>query len=402
MNIRQVFNYADGGDIFSLRHSQGIEKMAFSESALIPSGGATLTSHIRQLFNKPDSYNGRIGAHPDFLNLRDGEEKKQYVVSVFADIQGSTNLVFKYDLPTVRVIKNRILSVAIEFFQGCDGHVHRLQGDAIFAYFGDSENSISDSVINALNACTLLQAYINEHLRSQFEDNGIDPIKLRVGIDLGYDVDVLWTKYGIRDCYEITTTSLHTDLASKLQNKCSVNKIMIGEKVREHLDLPDEFVSIKTKIKNGAKTEQRYIVDRHDFRYKMYQFEWEKYIVGFSFYKPEGIFQDLSLVCKYGDSTDILVEYISNSKSIEKEKLLRFSISGLRDFENYDIEWRVFNRGVEATTSGEQEFEMTNSRGHLYCPQSTCYKGHHYMRCTLYRNNIIVGQEYFGVFVNQE
>lgn len=192
MSISDIFKASDGGNIFSYANTNIMELKHFSESySLAPTGDETLTQRIRDLLNKPNQYNDKIGFHPDFYDVAEGEERKQHVVSVFADIQGSTNLVFKYDLSTVRKIKNRILTTAIEIFQGCDGHVQRLQGDAIFAYFGDQQNVISDTVVNALNACTILQSYINDYLKYQFDEIGVDPIKLRIGLDLGYDDDIL-------------------------------------------------------------------------------------------------------------------------------------------------------------------------------------------------------------------
>ncbi|WZL80724.1 hypothetical protein QBE53_13050 [Vallitaleaceae bacterium 9-2] len=401
MYLNELFNIADGGSIFSFDLEHGIEKRAFSESALVPRLGKSVTEHIRTLLNKSGEYNERIGTHPDFLEMSEGEEVNQYVISVFVDIQGSTNLAFKYDLSKVRMIKNRILSIAIEIFQGCDGHVHRLQGDAIFGYFGDRASTISNAVINALNACSILQAYINEHLKIQFEQEGIEPIKLRVGLDLGYDKDVLWSKYGIRDCSETTTTSLHTDLAAKLQGKCSANKIMIGQNILTHLDIPEEFISIKKKQVDGEIKSDRYIVNRNELRYKMFQFEWEKYIRTFSFVPKNDIFSNIELQCKYGEDSNNLEDYIANSKSIKKGIDLKFSILGLDNFEDYDIEWSVINRGIEASNSESGlEFEVERYRGVLYCLETTAYKGHHYMQCTIRHNNIIVGRDKFGIYVN--
>lgn len=404
MKINDIFKSSDGGNIFKFAHLSSLELKNLQESTLlIPQGDENLTQKIRDLLNKSHEYNDKIGFHPDFHDMNEEEERKQYVVSVFADIQGSTNLVFKYDLSTVRKIKNRILTTAIEIFQGCDGHIHRLQGDAIFAYFGDKQNVISDTVVNALNACTILQTYINDYLRDQFILSDVDPVKLRIGIDLGYDDEVMWSKYGIKDCCEITTTSLHTDLAAKLQSNCSVNKIMIGENIVSHIDIPDEFLSIKTKKSGDNLIEKKYIIERSDFKYRMFQFEWEKYMRSFDFYQHEDIFSKIKLNCRYGTNKDYQFKYVSNSQTLPKHMELMFSIEGLFDMRNIDIEWTVINRGCEANDAGEDiSFEMTSQRGMVYCPQSTKYTGHHYMRCIIRRSGEEIGCRMFGVYVHND
>ncbi|MDN8971993.1 adenylate/guanylate cyclase domain-containing protein, partial [Staphylococcus aureus] len=84
-------------------------------------------------------------------------------------------------------------------------------------------------------------------LKKFFESENLEPLKIRIGIDFGDDSSVLWSKYGIDGINEITSTSIHTDLASKLQNKAPSNKIMIGENINKYLDIPTKFRSIKTE-----------------------------------------------------------------------------------------------------------------------------------------------------------
>ncbi len=103
----------------------------------------------------------------------------------------------------------------------------------------------ADAIIDALNASTFLQFYVSNNLKKTFEQMGLPPIKIRIGIDFGDDDKVLWTKYGIMNCSKTTTTSIHTDLAAKLQSEAFSNRTMIGDNIVTYLDLPTEFFQTK-------------------------------------------------------------------------------------------------------------------------------------------------------------
>jgi len=402
MDIKGIFEAFDGGNVFNLTTNKE-RSILFKAAGLTATTGQTLTEKIRNEMGKTNEYNEKIGWHPDFEYLDYGESENHYIVNVFADIQGSTNLVFKYDLETVKEIKSKILSTAIEIFQAFDGNIHRLQGDAIFTYFGGKNQRISDAIIDSLNAATILQVYINEYLKEQFASLGIDPVKVRIGIDLGYEDDVLWSKYGIKNCSEITTTSLHTDLAAKMQSVCSVNKIMIGENVKVHLDLSEELISVKEKQVNGTRVKVPYIIKNDQFRYRMWHFDWQKYFQSFHLYVKNNILNDISLHCKADIDKNGLYsdEYISNAQSLSKGVNLKFCISGLTNLYNTDVIWRVKNNGSESLEAGAIDFEMQDYRGKIYCEQSTAYVGHHYMECTVKRENQVLFHKFFGVYVNE-
>lgn len=196
---------------------------------------------LRSLFGKENSiFSTSIGTHPDFID-KSKLPCYQYICSLFLDISGSTKLGLKFPLSKVRLYKNAILTTAIEIFQAFDGHIHRLQGDAVFAYFGHKKMKISDAIINALNAASLMQSYNKHTLSKFFEENDLPPLKIRIGIDIGDNNEVLWSEYGIGNVTEVTSTSIHTDLAAKLQSKSPKNKIMIGENIYKYLDLSNQF-----------------------------------------------------------------------------------------------------------------------------------------------------------------
>lgn len=378
--------------------------------------GNNLKENLKKYFNKNKLFSESIGAHPDFKDINNRVEK-HYITSVFVDIKGSTKLatIKGLSLEEVREIKDKILTAAITVFQVFDGHIHRLQGDAIFAYFGNKNKNKSDSIIDALNATTILQYVFKEHISKLFSEMGMPDIKIRTGIDFGDDDKVLWSKYGIKECTEITTTSIHTDLAAKLQHKAGSNKIMIGDNIREFLDLPEEFYSVKKISLNGEEKEEKYILEHKDYSYKMWEFNWEKYLEKFPQISPKVLLPMTKLI--YNSEKDYEVKcfykieeksdwerYERNSSAIPKKSKLKFSI----EFKDLNLQslsktiiWEVNNRGKEAEIEGETIFETKTLVGRDFeCEQATAYKGHHYMRVKIMsKDKRIIAEDYFGIYV---
>jgi adenylate cyclase len=362
---------------------------------------------LRKLVGKTRKYSEEIGTHPDFEHLETGQTENGYAVTVFIDIKGSTKLATKLPLEDVRYLKNAIIKTAIGIFHAFDGHIHRIQGDAVMAYFRRNDLSKAQCIVDALNAATFLQAYITQELSPFFESQGYFPLKIRVGVDYGDDPVVLWSKYGILNCSEITTTSLHTDLAAKLQAEASANGVMIGDNVIKYLDFPEEFYNVRTHQENGQRVEDLYILDTGNVRYRMWQFDWSTYSKRFAvlgedtesvysspehfrircWHKPFGV-QSFSDEC------------FPNATVVPKQHDLKFVLETTPGVVYDDVEWFVINRGSEAAAEDRLQYEMTKYRGERSCLQTTQYKGHHYMRCTLYHENRIVAREHFGIYIS--
>lgn len=376
-----------------------------------------LKNEIRRFVGKVQRYPEEIGVHPDFKYLEEGQTENHYIVSVFIDIKGSTKLATFLELEEVRRIKNNILITAIQVFQALDGHIHRLQGDALFAFFGRKDMKKSNAIIDALNAVTFLQFSFHKILSKRFEEAGFPEIKIRSGIDFGDNDKVLWSKYGIQNCHEITTTSLHTDLAAKLQSKAGANKVMIGDNVREYIDLPEEFYSKKQVQKNYEKVYEDYIINYNEFRYRMWEFNWEKYLNRFinmdknsnlpakyQYISPN----DYIVECSYKlPNENNYIKYPQNALALPKGTRLKFHIKFISPYLinlPKNIVWEVNNRGHEAEDSCDDlTFEMKGYKNKEICYQETAYKGHHYMRVIIKdRMNRIIGEDYFGLYICDE
>lgn len=244
------------------------------EKRLLPS----LADFAREVGLTPN-FEQRLGLHPDFSHLKHSESlEDHYIVSMFVDIKGSTNLFKKYTARTVWIITNTIQRAAIHTCLIFGGYVHRLQGDGLFVYFGGKSMAPELAVKRALQFSSVLTYFVKEDLKNLFIEQGIENIYTRIGIDLGYDRDVVWGMAGIGEISEVTTCSLHTSLASKMQGSAVSNGIVVGDYVKKETPLLNEYYS-PVCARTGSEND-RYIfrIPDEGFYYTQYDFNWLKFL----------------------------------------------------------------------------------------------------------------------------
>lgn len=257
-------------------YSNYFEGTNFIEKAYVSSN----LSPLKQYFPNTTSPK-KLGEHPDFNYLKQYENKteKHYIISLFVDVKGSTNFFKKYSVEQTDKIIKTIIITAIGIFSSCGGYIQRLQGDCLFIYFGGKNLSKEKAIEDALLASSIFLNVMSNDLQSLFERVNINGIKTRIGIDIGDDKDVLWTKVGLGDCSEVTTCSLHTSLAAKMESNASSNGIVVGQNI---IDFNNNInrdlykpVCIRTKDEND-----RYIFrnDSINLTYTQYDFDWKKYL----------------------------------------------------------------------------------------------------------------------------
>jgi adenylate cyclase len=367
-------------------------------------------NQLEQFFGKnPSAFDIiTIGAHPDFKDISPNTNLFHHCTSVFIDIKGSTKLINKYTLPEIRLIKDSILTLAILVANQFGGHIHRLQGDGIFIQFVRRGRHPNESIINALNMTAILTNFVSTELSLIMEKNGIAPIKIRVGIDYGTDEKVLWSYYGLPGCNELTTTSLHTDMAAKLQAIAKNNSILIGDNVLKTLDLRNDYIEF---YKNGDNEERVYKITT-GLTYPFYVFNWKKYLTLFPFFtnnsqKPELItnYEGFSLICKtYNvNSTNELI-YFPNSYPIKKDEKIKFTLlfNGLPYSKLWEdrILWKASNSGKEAAELDQSEHNFGGSNDDsITCESTAAYLGHHILSCVLKRQNKADINLSFPIFV---
>ena len=219
--------------------------------------------------------NQQVGHHPDFIHLKGtNDTEKHYILSTFIDIRKSTNLFKRYDEETIYMITNTVQLAAIAICSLFGGFIHRLQGDGVFIYFGRKGLSEKMATEHALTALSLFTHFIKTDLKQLFDQRGIETIHTTIGADLGFNSDVLWAMAGIGETSEITTYSLHTSLASKMQGYARANQIVIGNNIKDVINLENSLYEVVP--------EKRYIFENQNinFYYTQYIFKWMKYLKG--------------------------------------------------------------------------------------------------------------------------
>lgn len=365
-----------------------------------------LTKHFG---NNNDAFDKiTIGPHPDFNNLQSSDYINHHCVSVFVDIKGSTRLIEKYSLLEVRLIKDSLLTLAIEIANQFGGHIHRLQGDGIFIQFVRKDKTPNDAAINALNAISILTQFVSVDLANIMKQYDLKPIKIRAGIDYGDNDNVLWSYYGIAGCEELTTTSLHTDMAAKLQAKAYDNSILIGGNVKKLLDLKSDFYSY---FENQESKEKVYSISSQ-FTYPFFVLNWREYLTSLPFVwktsasdileiKEKPITIECYLTDENGTSKE---RYYPNSKSIPKEKKIIFNL--LRDnrpfvMHNFEsIEWYARNSGKQAEDMQHLNLDFEKHfNNKTICTVDAAYLGHHYIECKILRGHLPTEKVTFPIFV---
>lgn len=220
---------------------------------------------IRPIFGKQGVRKPDIGDHPDFLYLRGTDESaRSSVATLFMDIEGSTRFGLVYDLEDVRRIKNAFICSAIQVISSFDGHVHRIMGDAVMAFFGGLNANPENAVIDALNCAAVLRQFATRVVGPKLVEFGFSQeFGIRIGLDFGTEEQVLWSSYGYPQSEEVTATSFYVDVAAKLQHGAGRNQVMIGDSIRSFLDFPDDLLSVKTVLRDGKEERRPFVTPNH-------------------------------------------------------------------------------------------------------------------------------------------
>lgn len=226
----------------------------------------------------------RTGDHPDFSSIRQtGNPINHYIVSMFMDVRNSTALFRRYDDETVYDAIQIIVLAALQTCALFGGHIERMQYDGVFVYFGGRRIPKADAVRASIDAASFFSYFVKYELVKLLDEVGMEKLSARTGIDFGDDNETLWGVFGMDNCTELTTTSLHTSLAPKMQHCAPRNGIMVGENIKKLVGLPDEYFDLlRLKDSDNVDEGRRYIFENPN--YTQHVFNWEEYLVNtFSF-----------------------------------------------------------------------------------------------------------------------
>ena len=156
----------------------------------------------------------------------DGERKT--VTALFADINGSTELMEELDPEEARALIDPALKLMIDAAHRYDGYVVQSTGDGIFALFG-APLAHEDHPQRALYAALRLQEELRRYSAKVVADGGM-PVEARVGVNTG-EVVVRSITTGAGQV-EYTPIGHTTNLASRMQAVAPTGSIAISEQTR--------------------------------------------------------------------------------------------------------------------------------------------------------------------------
>lgn len=338
------------------------------------------------------------------------------ITTMFMDMEGSTRLNLLFPLEKVYRIKNAFIQAAIEIVQAFDGHVHRIMGDAVMAYFGGLHKTPEAGVIDALNAACLIRYFVEHTVLPKLKQDGLgDAFGIRLGLDYGKKEDVLWATYGYPGTSEVTATSFYVDVAAKLQQAAGRNEIMLGESLRGLMDLPDSLTATKTITRGGASEIVQYLQPNHTDRlglsinYRQHLWRWEDYLkcTPIGLIDPE--FSDangMTVSCEISpDGQKIERAFCPGAEVVPKFKLVKFTVRlPAGTIAPLEVRFLVRNHGSEAAkekdNGNHEELQQVSdlSRPIVYW-DATAFRGLHYLEIQVRHLGIIRHSARLGVFV---
>ncbi|MFQ5477267.1 MAG: AAA family ATPase [Candidatus Binatia bacterium] len=170
----------------------------------------------------------RPGDHPHRISppLLEGERKQ--VTTLFADVEGSMELIEGMDPEAAHRIVGPVLRLMTDAVQQYEGHVVQSSAGGIFALFG-APIAHEDHVHRALHAALLMQkqaAKRDEERRAA----GAEPVRIRVGINSGDVVIRSIDDAGRHNKY--TSIGPSTALAARMQALAEPGSILVSEQTR--------------------------------------------------------------------------------------------------------------------------------------------------------------------------
>ncbi len=378
-------------------------------------------AELRRTFCKKNEVNESIGCHPDFDNLKVNDELRNgYAVTMFFDIAGSTKLGKTYPPEMVFNIKNTIIRYVIEIIQAFDGHVHRIMGDAVMAFFRSEEKSRDgkkiDSAIDAINAGVYILEFMEQVIRPELGDQGSEErIGVRLGIDYAKDEEIVWGNYGVSGAFEVTATSYHVDVAAKLQQAADTDTIMIGENLKSLLGLGMDYLSIKWKWaedEDGKKFKRYYRHVRPNYKVRGSQINYGQYVFNSEAYfkfLPYGIESKNISVTVTATADNVEKHfYCPCSESLDKGMSLNFHVTfNAPSGQPYTVKAVKRNTGPEAERNSalkevkkDRVMKFHAGQWHADISESTSYHGLHHMEITIFdSHDMEIDRTVFSIFI---
>jgi class 3 adenylate cyclase/tetratricopeptide (TPR) repeat protein len=163
-------------------------------------------------FGSPQAYTPRHLAERilTFKGALEGERKQ--VTVLFADMQGSMQLLADRDPEEATAILDPVLELMMEAVHRYEGTVNRVMGDGIMALFG-APLAHEDHAVRACYAALRMQEAVSHHATELRRQRGLD-VQIRIGLNSG---EVVVRAIGSDLRMDYTALGQTTNLASRLE-----------------------------------------------------------------------------------------------------------------------------------------------------------------------------------------
>ncbi len=185
----------------------------------------------------PDAYTPRHLAERILSSRAALEGERKQVTVLFADLQGSMELLADRDPEEARKLLDPVVERMMEAVHRYDGTVNQVMGDGIMALFG-APVAHEDHAVRACYAALRMQELVKAYAEQAFRARGIT-VRIRVGLNSG-DVLVRSIRSDLRMDY--TAVGQTTHLAARMEQLAPPGAIWI---TADTLRLVETFVRVQ-------------------------------------------------------------------------------------------------------------------------------------------------------------
>jgi class 3 adenylate cyclase/tetratricopeptide (TPR) repeat protein len=189
-------------------------------------------------FASPETYTPRHLAERILTSKSAIEGERKQVTVLFADLQGSLELLADRDPEEARKILDPVLEYMMEAVHQYEGTVNQVMGDGIMALFG-APLAHEDHAVRACYAALRMQESVKRHAREVRRTEGI-PIQIRVGLNSG-EVVVRSIGNDLRMSY--TAVGQTTHLAARMEQMATPGAVLT---TAETLRLAEGYVETRS------------------------------------------------------------------------------------------------------------------------------------------------------------
>ncbi|MEM7067448.1 MAG: adenylate/guanylate cyclase domain-containing protein [Pseudomonadota bacterium] len=182
--------------------------------------------HRRKLIavlKSPNSDEGQVTKSPQFVEQTDQQAQRRYLTVMFCDLVGSTKLSATLDPEDLRNLMQRYHHAASQVIVDQGGHVAKLMGDGILAYFGFPNANESDCERAVRAAQSVISAVAQ--IAPEVSDLA-DTLEVRIGIATGMVVIGDMTGVSVTDFDSVVGET--PNLAARLQTLAKPGTIVIS------------------------------------------------------------------------------------------------------------------------------------------------------------------------------